>query len=300
VTGTLIKYYSSDKEVATINVNSGKFTPIAPGTVKISAKNKYGKVVAAKTFKVLQRATAVKVEDSEISLSLSETFTLKAKKIPSTSTDVIRFYSSDRSVAVVGSINGKITPIEYGTTTIQVYSKATVATEKSSESNKVTTVTVHVCNKILEVTQTWKNQLTVKFADNITSNDIILINKKENTKVPIQSINISNNIAVITTENDLDLNTEYTVQSGMITYDFVTATIASISIEPLTVNWSTVSPVYVVLKDTNGVELDRYEYGSSIPDNITFNISVTGECYFPMVSIYTSQILPQRSLQYIL
>ena len=63
VKGTAVKFYTSNKKVATIGLTTGKMKPVAPGSVKITAKNKKtGKAVASKTFKVLQRAKSVTVE----------------------------------------------------------------------------------------------------------------------------------------------------------------------------------------------------------------------------------------------
>ena len=40
VAGTSVKWYSSNKAVATIGQTTGKLKPVAPGTVKITAKSK--------------------------------------------------------------------------------------------------------------------------------------------------------------------------------------------------------------------------------------------------------------------
>lgn len=144
VAGTKVKFYSDNKKVATIGLTTGRMKAIAPGTVKIKAKNaKSGKIVASKTFKVLQRAKSLTVEET-IEIAVGGTYTLKAEKSPSTSTDVIRFYSDDKTIATVGATSGKVTGIKEGKTTIKVYSKATKATSNSDKKNKVATVDVYV------------------------------------------------------------------------------------------------------------------------------------------------------------
>ncbi|MDD6207299.1 MAG: Ig-like domain-containing protein [Clostridiales bacterium] len=98
VKGQAVKFYSSNKTVATIGMTTGKFKPVNPGTVKITAKSKKtGKTVATKTFTVLKRARSVSVDsESEICLLKGDVLALKATVEPANSTDVIRFYSSDK------------------------------------------------------------------------------------------------------------------------------------------------------------------------------------------------------------
>ena len=57
VSGRNVKWYTSNKSVATIGVTTGRLYP-PPGTVTITAKDrKTGETVATKTFKVLLRAS---------------------------------------------------------------------------------------------------------------------------------------------------------------------------------------------------------------------------------------------------
>ena len=97
---------------------------------------------------MLKRARSVSVDsESEICLLKGDVLALKATVEPANSTDVIRFYSSDKDVATVGLTSGKITAKKQGVTTITVYAKATKATSNSSKNNKVCTVTVHVMER---------------------------------------------------------------------------------------------------------------------------------------------------------
>ena len=145
VAGTKVKWYSSNKNIATIGQATGKLKPVAPGQVKITAKSiNTGKAVATKTFKVLLRATDVSVSPSELMLSVGETATLAATLTPGNSTDVVRFYSDDKDIATVGLSSGKVTGKKVGETTITVYAKATKATANSSKYNKIAKVKVTV------------------------------------------------------------------------------------------------------------------------------------------------------------
>lgn len=52
VKGAHVKYYSSNKKIATIGLTTGKLKPTEPGSVKITAKSKKtGKVVAFKRLR---------------------------------------------------------------------------------------------------------------------------------------------------------------------------------------------------------------------------------------------------------
>ena len=145
VAGTKVKWYSSNKNIATIGQATGKLKPVAPGQVKITAKStNTGKAVATETFKVLLRATDVSVSPSELTLSVGETATLAATLTPGNSTDVVRFYSDDKDIATVGLSSGKVTGKKAGETTITVYAKATKATANSSKYNKIAKVKVTV------------------------------------------------------------------------------------------------------------------------------------------------------------
>lgn len=145
VAGKKVKFYSSNKKVAKIGVSTGKLKALAPGSVKITAKDaKSGKVVATKTFKVLQRAEKISVEKESIQLYIGKTANIRATKTPETSTDVVKFFSSDKSIASVGMKSGKVTAKKAGECEISVYSMATKATAKSNKYNKKAVVRVVV------------------------------------------------------------------------------------------------------------------------------------------------------------
>ena len=80
VAGTSVYFYTNNKSIATIGKTTGKMKVIAPGTVKITAKSrKTGKAVATKSFKVLQRATAITPNQTDLYLgAVGETAKLSA------------------------------------------------------------------------------------------------------------------------------------------------------------------------------------------------------------------------------
>ena len=104
VADTAVKFYTSNKNIATIGATTGKLKAVKPGSVKITAKSKKtGKAVATKTVKILQRATSITTNVDLLLMKPKDTAQLTATLTPETSTDVIRFYSSDKTVATVGN-----------------------------------------------------------------------------------------------------------------------------------------------------------------------------------------------------
>lgn len=142
VAGTAVKFYSSNKKVVIIGLTTGKFKPVASGSVKITAKSKKtGKAVATKTFKVLQRSSEVTANPKEIYLKkVGDKKTISAVKTPETSTDVVKFISSDNAIATVGATSGKVTAQKEGVTTVKVYAMATKATSIKVSTIKVSTI----------------------------------------------------------------------------------------------------------------------------------------------------------------
>lgn len=122
VAGEHVKFYTSNKKIATIGATTGKMKPTAPGSVKITAKSaKSGKAVATKTFNVLMRSTKVTPDVETVTLgAIGATHTLHASLTPENSTDVIRFFSEDKTIATIGMTSGKITAKGFGETTINI------------------------------------------------------------------------------------------------------------------------------------------------------------------------------------
>ena len=61
VAGTAVKFYSSNKSVATIGLTTGKLKPVAPGTVKITAKSKKtGKAFGKRRKKEQEKINRIK------------------------------------------------------------------------------------------------------------------------------------------------------------------------------------------------------------------------------------------------
>ena len=167
VNGTIVKFSSSNESVATVT-ETGRLKALAPGKVKITARRKSdNRKVAEHTFTVLQRATSVSADVETLYLAPGETYTLKATLTPSTSTDVIRFISTDKTIATVGATTGKMTARAVGETTITIYAKERASTANSSLYNRKATVRVVVRKPPLTAEVTGENQVKVTFFEDV-------------------------------------------------------------------------------------------------------------------------------------
>lgn len=278
VAGVKVKFYTSNKKVATIGATTGKLKAVAPGTVKITAKNaKTGKAVATKTFKVLQRATSIAADVSELYLNVGETATIKATKTPATSTDVVRFSSADKTIATVGTTSGKVTAKAEGKCTIRIYSKATKATANNSKTNKVTNVEVYVGTHLKEAIQKSTTELELVFhkAANVKSSDLVITNDETKANYPVKSVSIDkedNKVVHVELFAELKDGKTYTVQCNQTSAQFTAtdARIDRLQIVPTEIACGKKQPIYVQMLDANGVILENYTMSNAQEGSIEF------------------------------
>ena len=195
VRGASVKYYSSNKNIATIGVTTGKMRAVGPGTVKITAKDRRtGKAVASKTFTVLQRATAVASDVDPIYLGLGKTYTITPVLTPASATDVVRFYSSNRNIASVGLNTGMVKGNKVGEAVITMYAKAKRSTSDRARGNIIGQVKVIVRDKSLTADVVGDDQIKVTFfedAAGITAADFSVLRKTYNENERERVLNIA-------------------------------------------------------------------------------------------------------------
>ena len=219
VKGERVKFYTSNKKIATIGVTTGKMSVTAPGTVTITAKNvKTKKTIATKTFTVNQRAKSISTNKREVYLSeYNEKEVIQAALTPTTSTDVVRFFSTNKTVAAVGMTNGIIRAREKGHGQIKVYAKATRGTANSSEYNKIAVVDVYVGAYMKKVEQDGK-YLAVSFKSasvpKTTPEDYRLVNKATKQEIPVKNVSIRDGKAVLEMTEELQIGEEYMLHCG--------------------------------------------------------------------------------------
>ena len=299
VKGANVKYYSSNKKIATIGLTTGKLKATEPGSVKITAKSKKtGKVVATKTFKVLKRSTSVSTEPKTVYLGrVGDTAKLKPTLKPANSTDVIRYLSSDKNIATIGTTSGKITAKGIGKTTIQVYAKATNATSNSIKNNKTTTVDVYVGPYLDQAVQTQLAQVKLTFKTPVEDyvfqpSDFTITNDETKVNCPVKAVSKSSGSKVtLTLYNELRDGKNYTVSNNMSSAKF-TATdmqIAGLRIEPTEAEIQKSTQISLVLLDKNGIAVRRC-YANNTPSNIDFEVKAEGGYVFYGGMLYLSSM----------
>lgn len=278
VPGANVKFYTTDKKVATIGLTTGKLKPTAPGAVTIKAKSKKtGKEVARKTFTVRQRCTSVKASD--IYLNPGDSAYVKAKLTPSTSTDVIRFYSNDKEIVTIGSTSGKARAYQKGETTVSVIAKASKSTSNSNKANKATNINVYVGAYIDSAQQSETTMIKVDFKTDVTdydmkASDFSISNNKTKRNFTVKDISVSGNSVILTTNDKINDGGTYTVKFDKSSAQF-TATdgrITGMEISPTVVPEKTLTEINVNLKDKNGVVVESYNTVNK-PDYIDFSVS---------------------------
>ena len=206
--GQYVKWKVSNKKVATIGLTTGKLKPTAPGKVTVTAlSRKSGKKLATKSFTVLQRATKITVTPTEINLkAVGDTAVITATKTPATSTDIVRFSSSNSFIASVGKRSGEVIAKHEGTCKIKVIDKISKEYSDNSKYNKVTPVTVYVgaCLAAAEhdgirILATLKNA-----PDNVKPEDFKLFNEETLAKTPIASVEQDGGQIALTTSTQLE------------------------------------------------------------------------------------------------
>ena len=278
VPGANVKFYTTDKKVATIGVTTGKLKPTAPGTVTIKAKSKKtGKEVARKTFTVRQRCTSVTASD--IYLNPGDSAYVKAKLTPSTSTDEIRFYSNDKEIVTIGATSGKARAYKKGETTVSVIAKASKSTSNSNKANKATNINVYVGAYIDSAQQLETTRIKVDFKTDVTgydmkASDFSISNNKTKRNFTVKDISVSGNSVILTTNDKINDGGTYTVKYDKSSAQF-TATdgrITGMEISPTVVPEKTLTEINVNLKDKNGVVVESYNTANK-PKYVDFSIS---------------------------
>lgn len=278
VPGANVKFYTTDKKVATIGLTTGKLKPTAPGAVTIKAKSKKtGKEVARKTFTVRQRCTSVKASD--IYLNPGDSAYVKAKLTPSTSTDEIRFYSNDKEIVTIGATSGKARAYKKGETTVSVIAKASKSTSNSNKANKATNINVYVGAYIDSAQQLETTRIKLGFKTDITgydmkASDFSISNSKTKRNFTVKDISVSGNSVILTTNDKINDGGTYTVKYDKSSAKF-TATdgrITDMEISPTVVPEKTKTEITVDLKDKDGVIVESYNTVNK-PGYIDFSVS---------------------------
>lgn len=141
-TGSVVKWTSSDKTVATVTAK-GVVKSLKEGTVVITAKT--GTATTQSTVTVVN--ADVKITEAPKEMFIDETVTLKAE-----CKKAVTFKSSDTEIAVIDK-NGVITPVSAGTATFTAESKSgtascTIKFKKRTITLKASKTSLHTGNRV--------------------------------------------------------------------------------------------------------------------------------------------------------
>jgi uncharacterized protein YjdB len=258
----------SDSSIATITKTTGVVTAKAPGTVtiKATARNSSGKWLNAFSHKITikQRVTSIDISAEDFSLAVGEEKDLDAVKNPKTSTDSVRYASSDEKVATVNATTGVVKAVGVGEATITVYSKAAWNTPNTSTYNRTDSVKVTVLDGIQAVKQTTPSKLEVTLATDAKeklTKDNLVITDANGVKQVIKEVSFSTDgkTATVVTYLDFIDKATYKVSYADTEKEFVASVgkVASVVIEPKVVEYQKETAVSVKLFDANGVDVTK-------------------------------------------
>ena len=168
---TNVVWSSDNAEVAT--VDDGLVTAVGPGTATITVTATDGSGVSAScTVKVIQPVTGVTLDQTEMTLVVGETGTLKATVEPENASNKNVVWSSEN--ADVATVNdGEVTAVGPGTATITVTTEDGKKTANCTVrvSQPVTSVTLDQTEMTLVVGETGTLNATVK-PENASNKDV--------------------------------------------------------------------------------------------------------------------------------
>lgn len=262
------KWFTSNGAVAKVTKTGGIVTPVATGeaTIKVNAyKKSTGKFVKSFTVKldVKERATSVDMGAEDFELAVGETKDLNAVKTPATSTDTLRYLSSDEKVATVDIKTGVVTAVAPGEATIKVASKGAWFTSNTSKYNKYDEVKVTVVDGITAIAQKTTNNFELTFATDakdVKATDFAIVRDDTKQTIAVNTVKADGKVVTLTTFEHLTDGKAYTLTYNEKNYPFTVTdnAVATISFSPLTVAYEKATEIDAVLRDANGVELGRY------------------------------------------
>ena len=198
-TNTKLKWISSDKNIATVNIISGKITPVGNGKCKINVYATDGSgLVAQLDVKVDIKAKSVSFENSEYNItSAGQKINVNASVLPEkTNNKTLEYKSSNEKIAVVDG-EGNVTPVGNGT--------CQITTTTTDGSNLQAKCNVNVDIKPIKVTDIKIRQ---------KSYTIISLNQTPSFRTTITPSNATNKEVKWTSSNE---NIAVVSENGIVT-----------------------------------------------------------------------------------
>lgn len=268
VKGQKVYYYSSNKNIASIDKYSGKLTVKEPGTITISAKKRgTSRTICSRKFTVKRRSDYIVPSSQSLSLVTGETHKLRIRKSPSNSTDVIRFASTNKRVATVDPVSGLVKGTGTGTAVITAYSKATASTSTLNSGNRTVRVTVKVYSAVTYAKQIGLSELEIGFSETpaaLHKTDFKLVSSTGRS-VNVSSVTANGKKATLGLSQNLLDGKVYTLNYRSSTSNFTASdgVIRRFLIPTTQIPINTETEIFAYSYDKNGIQLGEYLYGNS-------------------------------------
>ena len=277
VKGARVYFYSNNNRIISVNKQTGKLTVKEPGSVTISAKSRLsGATLCKKTFIVRRRTDYLYTDNKTIQMVTGETERVSVKKSPLTSTDIIRYQSSNTAVIKVNSLTGYVTAVGPGTAYVTAYSKADAKISNKSASNKRIRIKIKVYSSIVSAKQVGLDQVEVTFSGTpatLTDRDFTLINVNNET-LSVVAVSVTDKTALLTLSKKITDSKVYSVvyKSSSCNFTATDGKIAKFELSQTKVPINVETPVVAYSYDKYGIQIGEYTYGTTYP-NITFTVS---------------------------
>lgn len=272
-----VYFYSNHSNIAEISKQTGKLLVKEPGKVTITARRKTtSQIVCKETFTVRRRSDYIVPSYRNLTLVTGQSRAIAIRKSPLSSTDVIRFRSSNPNIITVNSITGRIKAVRAGQASIIIYSMSDSSRTYKDRSNKKVQIPVKVYSSITSAKQISLSEVELSFtdiADKYSNSDFNICNADKNT-VHVAGVTVQNNKAVLSLGKSLTDGKVYTISYKGCKCNFTACdgVIRKFEFLATKVPINTETSIVAYSFDKNGIQLGEYEYGRSYP-GISFTVS---------------------------
>lgn len=154
-----VKWSSSNKKVATVN-KYGKIKAVSAGTAVITVTTVEGAKTAKCTVTVLKHVSSLSLDSSSVSISIGQSFALKATVLPANASNKsLRWTSSNTAVAKVNE-SGVVTAVSGGSAVITATTVEGAKTAKCAVSVNVPVTGVTLSEKEFSIAEGIKKTLS--------------------------------------------------------------------------------------------------------------------------------------------
>ena len=283
-------YVGQSKTIKVTLPKGAKITSVKTSKKAVATVKKSGKKVVVKAVKAGKATVTVKVTPKKgKAKSLKATITVKNPALSLKAADVVAVGATEQITATVKPTNTKITFTSSDETIAKVDEKGVITGVKAgkvtitAKAGKTTkTVDMEVKNYVLNsVAQTKADTFEASVAGatkNIKTTDIVVKNTENNVIVPVKSVSVDSKDATkvtFTTFAGLTDGKTYDVTLDGTTKQVVVSngTVASVSVDKVTIPVATETEIKLVAKDAQGVILEEVAYGAQDASKYDFTLT---------------------------